>query len=179
MRGLMLLLVASPLVLAVPAAWAQSNPTANDIIKSLTPHGNLTGAQRGIKSVKPSTTVAPPAADVPSVSLSVQFATDSADLTPQAMAILDELGRALTSQQLAQYRFRIEGHTDTVGSPGYNRALSQRRADTVAAYLGQKYAVASARLEPVGLGEQGLAVPTPPQTDNAQNRRVKVINLGG
>jgi outer membrane protein OmpA-like peptidoglycan-associated protein len=175
----MLALVVSPLVVAAPAAWAQSNPSANEIIKSLTPKGNLTGTQRGIKSVKPATTDAEPATSVASVSLSVRFATDSAELTPQAMAILDELGRALTSQELAQYRFRIEGHTDTVGSPGYNKTLSQRRADTVAAYLAQKYAVPSARLEPVGLGEEGLAVATPPQTDNAQNRRVKVVNLGG
>ena len=29
------------------------------------------------------------------------------------------------------------------------------------------------------MGEQGLLVQTPPQTPNAQNRRVKVVNLGG
>jgi hypothetical protein len=29
------------------------------------------------------------------------------------------------------------------------------------------------------MGEDGLLIPTPPQTANAQNRRVKVINLGG
>jgi len=28
------------------------------------------------------------------------------------------------------------------------------------------------------MGEQGLLVPTPPQTPDARNRRVEVINLG-
>ncbi len=194
----MLILLASPLVFAVPTAWAQSNPSADDIIKSLTPTGNLTGALRGIKPAKPAadaaaTTDIQPAAAHPaatrpaaarpaeseaSVSLSVQFTSGSADLTPQAIATLDQLGRALASQNLSQYHFRIEGHTDTVGLPDYNKALSQRRAETVAAYLAQKFGIDSARLQPVGLGEEGLAVPTPPQTDNARNRRVKVVNLG-
>ena len=90
--------------------------------------------------------------------------------------MLDQLGRALTSQDLAQYRFRIEGHTDTVGTAEANKALSQRRADAVAAYLQQHFGVAADRLQSVGMGEEGLAVPTPPQTANAQNRRVRVVN---
>ena len=114
----------------------------------------------------------------PSVSLSVEFATGSADLTPQARQTLDQLGKALTSSDLAQYRFRIEGHTDTVGSPDYNKALSQQRADAVAAYLEGKFSVNAARLQAIGMGEQGLLVPTPPNTANDKNRRVNVVNLG-
>ena len=114
----------------------------------------------------------------PSVNLTVDFASGSATLTPQARATLDQLGKALASKDLGRYRFRIEGHTDTVGSPSTNLSLSQQRADAVAAYLEQTYGIAAARLRAVGKGEQGLLVPTPPQTPNAQNRRVEVINLG-
>ncbi|MGH7071129.1 MAG: OmpA family protein, partial [Acetobacteraceae bacterium] len=114
----------------------------------------------------------------PSVNLNVQFATDSAALAPAARQTLDALGEALSSQQLSAYRFRIEGHTDTVGSPAYNQALSQRRADAVAAYLERKFGIPSSRLETIGMGEQGLLVPTPPNTPEAKNRRVQVINLG-
>jgi OmpA-OmpF porin, OOP family len=126
------------------------------------------------------TTAAAPttASQGPSVSLSVEFASGSADLTPQARQTLDQLGKALTSSDLAQYRFRIEGHTDTVGSPELNKTLSQQRADAVAAYLEGKFSVNAARLQSIGMGEQGLLVPTPPNTPNDKNRRVNVVNLG-
>jgi outer membrane protein OmpA-like peptidoglycan-associated protein len=113
-----------------------------------------------------------------SINLTVVFATDSAQLTPQAMAVLDELGRALSNRQLSDYRFRIEGHTDTVGTPDYNRTLSEQRAEAVVAYLTTKFGVAASRLQPIGMGEQGLLVPTPPQTPEERNRRVAIINLG-
>ena len=126
------------------------------------------------------TTPAAPAAAAaaPAVSLTVEFATNSARLTPAARGTLDKLGAALSSAQLAQYRFRIEGHTDTVGSPGYNLALSQRRADAVAAYLEAHFGISASRLVAVGMGEKGLLVPTPPQTPEARNRRVQVVNIG-
>ena len=194
MRALMLSVIVAPLAFVAPAL-AQSNPSADDIIQSLKPSGNLTQSLRGIKMTNPAatstsaatsgtaTTAPAPAAKTadagPSVSLSVEFETDSAELTPQATQTLDQLGRALTSADLANFRFRIEGHTDTVGAPGYNKALSQRRAAAVAAYLEKNFGVVPARLVAVGFGQEGLAVPTPPQTANAQNRRVKVVNLGG
>jgi outer membrane protein OmpA-like peptidoglycan-associated protein len=119
-----------------------------------------------------------PTAAAPSVNLTVNFASGSAELTPQAMSTLNELGRALSSSELSGYRFRIEGHTDTVGSPEYNRALSEQRAQAVVSYLTSKFGVQPARLQAVGMGEKGLLVPTPPQTANPSNRRVQVINLG-
>jgi OmpA-OmpF porin, OOP family len=187
MRALMLPVFLVPLAFATPPAMAQQNPSADAIIQSLKPGGNLTQGLRGIKMANPggaATTApaAPPAAKPdeggPSVSLTVEFATDSAELTPQSRQTLDQLGRALTSPDLAKFRFRIEGHTDTVGSPGYNKALSQRRASAVADYLEKNFGVVPTRLEAVGFGQDGLLVPTPPQTANAQNRRVKVVNLG-
>jgi len=118
------------------------------------------------------------ATESPSVSLSVQFASGSADLTPEARQTLDQLGKALSSSDLSQYRFRIEGHTDTVGSADLNKTLSQQRADAVAAYLQGKFGVSLSRLQTVGMGEDGLLVPTPPNTPNERNRRVNVVNLG-
>ena len=108
----------------------------------------------------------------------MQFATNSADLTPAATRTLDELGRALSSPALAAYRFRIEGHTDTTGSPEVNKALSERRAAAVLDYLVAKFSVERARIETVGMGQDGLLVQTPPQTSEPRNRRVQVVNLG-
>ncbi len=120
----------------------------------------------------------PPAPAAPTVNLTVNFATGSAELTPDAIHTLDELGRALASKDLAAYRFRIEGHTDTVGSSNYNRTLSERRAEAVVDYVAKKYDVDPSRLQAVGMGEDRLLVPTPPQTPEPRNRRVQVINLG-
>jgi len=197
-------LLAAPLVFGAAPVFAQSNPSADQIINSLKPSGNLVlGGTRGIRRVtpppgmaesaprahavtrtpqiaaaKPMPAPAEAAPSAPSVNLTVNFATGSAELTPQARATLDELGRALSSNELSGYHFRIEGHTDTVGSPAYNRELSEQRAQAVVKYLADKFGVQPARLEAVGMGEAGLLVPTPPQTPEQRNRRVQVINLG-
>ena len=114
----------------------------------------------------------------PSVNLTVNFAFGSAELTPEAMRTLDELGRALSSKDLASYKFRIEGHTDTVGTKEQNLTLSERRAAAVVDYVTRKYGVDPTRLQAIGVGEEQLLVPTPPQTPEPRNRRVQVINLG-
>jgi OmpA-OmpF porin, OOP family len=208
MRRLITSLVVAPILFGAVPGFAQSNPTAEQIIDALKPTGNLQdGGTRGIRLSSPSgqaTTVAPsaapawPSASAPgmrtaatqpmatprpsvsgrSVNLTIVFATGSAQLSTQAMAALDELGRALSNSELSNYRFRIEGHTDTVGSADYNHALSGLRAAAVVAYLTTKFGVAPSRLEAVGMGEQGLLVPTPPQTPELRNRRVQIINLG-
>jgi outer membrane protein OmpA-like peptidoglycan-associated protein len=114
----------------------------------------------------------------PSVNLTVQFATNSADLTPSAVKTLTELGRALSSDALSSFHFRIEGHTDTVGGADTNKALSDRRAQAVVAFLSSSFKIDPSRLEAVGMGEDGLLIQTPPNTPEPRNRRVQVINLG-
>ena len=79
---------------------------------------------------------------------------------------------------LTAYRFRIEGHTDTVGGRDYNKALSDRRAVAVAEYLAGRFHVDRTRLQPIGMGQEGLMVPTPDQTPEVRNRRVLVVNIG-
>lgn len=120
----------------------------------------------------------PPAAEAPSISLNVLFAVNSADLTPQARRVLDELGRALTSADLSPYRFRIEGHTDTTGSADYNMILSERRAQAVRDYLVQQFGISRTRLETIGLGQTALAVPTGDNVNEPRNRRVHIVNIG-
>ena len=206
MRSLIAPFIVAPLVLGSLPVLAQGNPSADQIINSLRPSGNLVlGGTRGLRLAAPTNdgttqqpapspaqqprvasskpmpvpmqaTAAPVAG--PAVNLTVNFTNGSADLTPDAIRTLDALGRALASKDLASYRFRIEGHTDTVGSSDYNRALSERRAEAVVDYVAKTYGVDPGRLQAVGMGEDGLLVPTPPQTPEPRNRRVQVINLG-
>lgn len=151
---------------AVPAAMPATAPAG----VSVAPQPASTPATAA------STATAP--ASAPSVNLSVEFANGSSTLTPAAKRTLDQLGKALTSTELANYRFRIAGHTDTVGARTYNLTLSQQRADAVAHYLERKFSIPASRLQAIGRGEQGLLVPTPPQTPEPRNRRVQITNLG-
>ena len=112
----------------------------------------------------------------PQMDLQVHFAFDSAELTPQARALLDRLGQALTNPTLALYRFRLVGHTDAKGTEAYNVALSQRRADAVKQYLMQRFGIDSIRLVAEGVGFAKLADPANPE--GPANRRVQVINEG-
>lgn len=183
MRRFAAAMLFAALTLASASVLAQRTPSSEEIIKSLTPTTSGTGTTRGIRLVHPGATssssaVSSGTGQTPSISLMVLFATGSADLTPEAEQTVDQLGRALSSQRLASYTFRIEGHTDTVGTPAYNLALSQRRAETVASYLEQKFDIPSSRLQAVGMGEKGLLVQTPNDTAESRNRRVQVINLG-
>jgi outer membrane protein OmpA-like peptidoglycan-associated protein len=177
--------------LAAPS-WAQTTPSVDQIIRSLTPTGDVTKAgTRGIRLSAPAEVKggdgkgipvaaqgqAQPAA--PTINLTVNFATASAELTPQAVDALDKLGQALASPALAGYRFRIEGHTDTVGTKDYNRGLSDRRGQTVVAYIQDKYKVDGARLQAVGMGADHPLVRTADQVDEPRNRRVQVTNIEG
>lgn len=166
----------SPATPAAPAAATAPSPAPATPPAAATPAASPTPAPQ--PAPPPAATPAATTPAAPSVNLNVEFATDSANLTPAAQQTLDSLGEALSSQQLAAYRFRIEGHTDTVGSTAYNLTLSQQRANAVAAYLEQKFGISASRLETIGMGEEGLLVPTPPNTDEPKNRRVQVINLG-
>jgi outer membrane protein OmpA-like peptidoglycan-associated protein len=175
------------MIAAAPAiGLAQGVPSSSDIVKSLTPSAG-SGATRGLRitpnapgqSVSPSHAAATPAAAAPSINLSVLFATNSADLTPQAVAVLDNLGKALNDQTLVHDRFRIEGHTDTVGTREHNLELSNRRAAAVVDYLANNFHVDRSRIEAIGMGEDQLLIHTPDQTPEPRNRRVHVVNLGG
>ena len=143
------------------------------------PRAGTPAASPATRMPNPSAPAASPSeAAAPSVNLTVQFATNSAELTPAATHTLDELGRALSSQALASYKFRIEGHTDTVGNPDHNQQLSEQRANTVVDYLVSKFGLDRSRLEAMGMGETHPLVPTGKNVAEPRNRRVTVVNVG-
>ena len=76
--------------------------------------------------------------------------------------------------QLVNMRFRIEGHTDAVGSRAGNVALSQRRAQSVADFL-IAMGVPRSRLDVRGYGPDR---PLPGTSGaSAQNRRVEAVRV--
>lgn len=89
----------------------------------------------------------------PKLDLEIQFATNSAELDARARANLDEIGSALSAQELSEERFVVSGHTDDVGDDQYNMELSGKRAESVRAYLRDQHGIESQRLETEALGE--------------------------
>jgi outer membrane protein OmpA-like peptidoglycan-associated protein len=71
--------------------------------------------------------------------------------------------------------FLIEGHTDAVGSAGYNLDLSRRRAASVKVALTDFFNIDPDALETVGYGEQFLKIPTP--YEEPENRRVTIRRI--
>lgn len=104
--------------------------------------------------------------------LAIHFGFNSAELTPEARAQLDELAEALKSDALATFSFQINGHTDAAGSERYNEWLSQERASSVVSYLTEEHGIDAARLEAAGFGERQLVDAGEPMAQ--ANRRVEV-----
>lgn len=109
------------------------------------------------------------------ISLQILFDYNSANLSDQAKAQLEPVGRALASGDLSGMKFRIEGHTDSVGGDGFNVDLSRRRAETVKAFLIEKYGISAAAIDIVGRGKSGLADPNNPESE--VNRRVRIVSV--
>jgi outer membrane protein OmpA-like peptidoglycan-associated protein len=102
----------------------------------------------------------------------VLFATNSAELQPQALSLLGEIKRTMIDPN-PNARITIDGHTDDVGADAANQALSQRRAQSVVAWLtGQ--GVAAARMQAAGHGETQPKVPNTNDRNRAQNRRIEI-----
>jgi outer membrane protein OmpA-like peptidoglycan-associated protein len=71
--------------------------------------------------------------------------------------------------------FLIEGHTDAVGKPEANLALSDRRAEAVAEALTNAFSIPPENLTTQGYGEEYLKVNT--SEPDRQNRRVAIRRI--
>lgn len=120
------------------------------------------------------TTPVPPAELQASFLINFDFA--STRIRPESRLVLDRVAAVMARPEAAGLRFRIVGHTDSVGSDAANLALSQRRAAAVKAYLVGTRHIAAERLESEGRGEAEPADPAHPTA--AANRRVVIVNLG-
>ncbi len=100
------------------------------------------------------------------------FGFDSAAVTPEAEAVLDEQVAGLRKDP--KLGLIITGHTDSIGSEEYNQGLSERRAATAKEYLVSK-GVASGRLKAMGYGETRPIATNATREGRAQNRRVELI----
>ena len=99
------------------------------------------------------------------------FDTDSAQLNASGSAVMSDL-----FSSLGEYKgitgISVSGHTDSRGSEAYNQALSEQRAQTVAAEISARYP--DARMEVVGMGESAPVASNVTEEGRQMNRRVEV-----
>jgi len=183
------------LLAAFGAAFAAEPVSEGQILRALTPKSltrNLSGtpspqdAQRQtfINSVRGKTRsltiderteVAAIAKDRPSIDLEIYFDYNSAEIANKAVPDLMNLGRALTNPALQGGTFLLSGHTDAKGGPDYNQGLSERRAQSVKAFLMQNFRMSGDSLVSAGYGKERLKNQANPFAP--ENRRVQITNL--
>jgi OOP family OmpA-OmpF porin len=101
----------------------------------------------------------------------VLFETGRAGLKPGAQQRLINLVRFLLDHP--DRKVSIEGHTDNRGSESYNMGLSQRRAESVRAFL-IRSGVSPERISAEGLGEAYPVASNDTPAGRLQNRRVEI-----
>lgn len=113
----------------------------------------------------------------PKMDFEIRFAFDSDRILPESIPVLNLIGQALSSQNLASARFLLNGHTDAKGSDSYNLDLSERRALSVRTYLVDRFYIDGERLLAIGFGEERLKDQHDPE--GGINRRVEIVNMDG
>ena len=105
----------------------------------------------------------------------VFFETGDNRIKKQSLSLLDDIAKVL-KQHPEIKKIRVEGHTDDVGEPAVNLALSQRRAAAVRKYLIGK-GVNERRVVSDGYGDTRPLADNATDDGKAQNRRVEFAIL--
>ncbi len=111
--------------------------------------------------------------DLDTITFDFGSASIAEDAIPRLSTLADAMGRMLDDNPAET--FLIEGHTDAVGSDLANLALSDRRAEAVAAALSNVFGLPPENLVTQGYGERYLKVNT--QEPERENRRVAVRRI--
>jgi len=105
----------------------------------------------------------------------VNFKVDSAELTVNAMSILDGVAASLMGYP-EKDDIEVHGHTSSEGSDAHNMKLSQRRSQSVVNYLKMKGV--TNRLSARGYGENQPIAENVTEQGRSLNRRVELIWMG-
>ncbi len=102
----------------------------------------------------------------------ISFEQSKYILLPDSYAELDKL--VTTLEKYPRLQIEIAGHTDGVGDPRLNQALSEHRAIVVANYLMRK-GIAENRLSAKGYGSSRPLAGNATEAERSQNRRVEFV----
>ncbi len=101
----------------------------------------------------------------------ITFATDQDAISPAFFPTLNSV--AVVLRKFNRTLIDVNGHTDSTGSLAHNQDLSQRRAYSVANYLGDQ-GIDQRRVSAMGFGPSQPIASNASAAGRAQNRRVEI-----
>jgi large repetitive protein len=109
----------------------------------------------------------------------VYFATAKDTILPKSFGLLKQVASVLRANPQIEL-LRVEGHTDNKGNDASNLRLSQRRSDTVRAFLIRE-GIAAERLDAMGFGETRPVDNNKTAAGRENNRRVEfnILRMNG
>jgi len=102
----------------------------------------------------------------------LHFANGKSKLPPAGLKAIDKVATSLLAFP-GEYTLVVTGHTSSVGKPAFNRALSKRRADAVAAEL-TAAGIPADSIQAVGAGPDRPVATNKTAKGQARNRRVEI-----
>ena len=102
----------------------------------------------------------------------ITFQTGKATILPEFEDVLDSVASVI--KEFKNTNVEISGHADDRGRIEANQALSQQRANAVAAYFRSK-GISPGRLTAVGYGKSNPIADNSSEGGRSQNRRVEIV----
>src|SRR5947209_2287801 len=188
------------LLIGVPAAasdagytdpWsAEAEAAAEAAVARLGPHRalelqatvlNIVGAQQGVVAAVSQVRQAMTALNAQENDLEIRvnlpadvlFDFDKSDIRADAAKALTFLAAIIRANPKGHTR--LEGHTDSVGNAQYNQSLSERRAESVKAWLVKNASLDPAKLIRKGWGKRKRIAPNATEANRQKNRRLEAI----
>lgn len=105
-----------------------------------------------------------------------KFSFDGSQLSNEMKQALDDFAAKLKADNRNVY-IEIQGHTDSIGTPEYNLALGQARAEAVRRYLAMQHGIPLHRMNVISYGESAPVADNMYRPGRAENRRVTLVVL--
>ncbi len=106
----------------------------------------------------------------------VMFGFDKAQLSDDAKAQLDEFAAVVMAVEGHAY-IEVQGHTDNIGSEGYNLELGYKRAEAAMRYLNMEQGIPLFRMNVISYGEYKPIADNSTKDGRAMNRRVALVAM--
>ncbi len=104
------------------------------------------------------------------------FGFDKYELSDTAKAQLDEFAAIVLAVEGHAY-IEIQGHTDNIGSEGYNLELGYKRAEAAMRYLNMEQGIPLFRMNVISYGEYKPIADNSTKAGRAENRRVTLVAM--
>jgi outer membrane protein OmpA-like peptidoglycan-associated protein len=104
----------------------------------------------------------------------IHFETGKAAILPDSENVLSEIVKMLQANPTV--KLSVEGHTDSAGSAASNQTLSEKRAQSVVAWL-TAHGVDASRLKSNGWGQAKPVADNSTDDGKAKNRRVELVKM--